>query len=282
MDKINLPGSIDWFNAALVTFTVTVLSGIVRDWGKGKVTESRATSFVFGIIVFDLVAMFIYYNVIGFVLYQNASYRETNQGCAAAISTYKQALSWNPKITEARWRLVSCYIDLNRSPELLTILNPLQDTLSNEWEYWSQIAVAQYANEDYSVMYDAVKKAAELSPATTEWITTLAKGLHRRFKFEEAEKLLRIVRIYNDTDNDAVFWLAWALYELGFYTDAVEHFDLCVERFVSGYENGRCWAGKGFSFKEMGQPIEAKNALNIALAVWPNQDDARTVLNSLP
>lgn len=282
MDGINLPTNVDWFNALLLPILVAVITGIIVGHAEGRIDSSKSATYIFSAILCTVVFSLIWYNIIGVFYFLWGRSAEPDGGCRVAASLYEKAVVWNPKISDARTKLVSCYTSLNRGDELVTILEPLGRSLSDSPRYWQDMASVYYANRDYQKMIRSVAKSADLEPKNSEWITALGELLHRDLRYSEEEAVLRTVRTHNGSDDMAVFWLAWSLYEQTKLNDAFYHFEECIKRFASGYNLGRCHAGRGFALLKMGRFEDAHAAFQQALTIEPNQEDVKTALDQLP
>ncbi|MBM4425286.1 MAG: tetratricopeptide repeat protein, partial [Chloroflexi bacterium] len=71
------------------------------------------------------------------------------------------------------------------------------------------------------------------------------------------------------------FWLAWSLYENGYYSEAIEYFDDAIEK---GYFPGRAHAGKGFAFVRAGDFTHAAEEFITSLTQTPDQPDVQNCL----
>ena len=112
-------------------------------------------------------------------------------------------------------------------------------------------------------------------------VVDIAIILMNEFQPAQAETILRSVRIHNDSDNNAVFWLAWSLLEQDKYDDALKHFDKCIERFTEEDCLARCHAGKGFIYEDLNQKDKAIAEFTLAQKISPDHDDVKNALNRL-
>jgi len=309
MEGLNFPTSPDWFNGAVVAIVITATAGILVKLAENKISGQRAISFITAIIFSAFIVALFWYNAVGFLYFLRAKSIEDERGCAMAMPTYEQAVTQNPKITGARERLISCSIALQRSYELIPILEPLSGVLATSCQYWIEMAQVYSANgesdqmldaatrsaelystSDYDKMLDFIVRSAELDPLNSSWITSVGSSLHSNRQYAEAEAVLRIAVTHNYSDDEAVYWLAWALYEQGSeykdkYEDALRHFEECIRRYKRRSENnlelGRCYAGKGFVFRDTGKKDQARAEFLRALQTYPNQSDVLDALDQL-
>ena len=163
----------------------------------------------------------------------------------------------------------------------LRILDSLEEKENSKYTYWWARSIIYFSKGDYKALSASTESMLSLMPSTSQIVVDMAKDLHSKFYRAEAEALLRNVRVYDDGNNYAVFWLAWALFEQGKNEDALYHFDLCLQRFTQGYEAGRCHAGKGFIFVNNGRYSEAISEFTISLEILPDQEDVQKSLNQL-
>jgi tetratricopeptide (TPR) repeat protein len=284
MENLNLPTSVDWFNATVVSIVGAVITGVITQLAGKKIDGNRAFNFIVGSILCALVLTWFWYNIIGSICFSSAQSIENSQGCAAAVSTYERAILWNPKITEARESFIHCAISLNRTDTILPVLEPLEKTLADNWHYWYELVGVYLRLGNLDKMFVAINHSADLYPKNTDWITSLGEMFHRPDQYAVAEAVLRIVRNHNNADSRAVFWLSWALYEQKKYDDALFHFGKCIEMYSGSvtHELIRCHAGKGLALYYTGKTQEAKTELAIAIALDPNQEDVRQIIGQLP
>jgi tetratricopeptide (TPR) repeat protein len=283
MDGVNLPSlSNDWFATAIISIVSAVAAGLSLQVIENKITGSKLVNFLIATVLLAFTVVLVWYNVIGIVFFGLGRLIENTQGCGSALSVYRNAVIQNPKFIPARWGLVECGIRIKRLNEVLNTLEPLQVSLSDSHSYWQGLALIYYEVGNYSKMLSAVEQAADLNPKDSVWMTFLGEQLHRKLRYADAEAVLRVVRTHNGADGDAVFWLAWALYEQGKYQDAIGHFDMCMKLNPSGYNMARCMSGKGFALHRLGRYGEAKSLWETSLSLYPNQPDVRTALNQLP
>jgi tetratricopeptide (TPR) repeat protein len=156
-------------------------------------------------------------------------------------------------------------------------------TLSPQWQYWHDLGIAYFAAGKYDDMLDAIKSAADLAPTNTDWITNIGEQLHRKGGYATAESVLRLVRIRNNADKLAIYWLAWALYEQKKYEDARGHFLKCIDSYKNEtFFVARCHSGIGFAWKAKGNYSSAKQEFEISLGILPNQADVIKAVATLP
>lgn len=282
MDGINFPiFSGDWFAPAIIALVGAIIAGVISQVAENKIPVGKAIVFLASIIGGALTIVLLWYNVVGEVFFLVAQDTRESKGCLAAFPVYKNAVRWNPKIPEARAELAECGLELNRNDETIKILEPLETLLSDSWAYWHQLAWAYFGEGLYDKMIYSVERSADLNPMKSTWIASLGEELINKFKYPEAEAVLRVARTRNGNDGESTFWLAWALYEQDKYDDALHHFDECIRLNPSGYKLYRCIAGKGFALRDLGRYNEAKSLLETALQMDPNQDDVKIALEQL-
>lgn len=283
MDGLNLPSlSNDWFATAIISMVSAIAAGLGLQMIENKITGSKLVNFLIATVLLAFVTILVWYNITGIVLFGLGRFIENTRGCASALSIYRNAVIQNPKFIPAREKFVECGYSIKRLNEILSTFEALQDSLSDSHTYWRELALVYYGVGNYPKMLSAVERAADLYPKDSVWITRLGEQLHRQLRYAEAEAVLRVVRTHNGADSEAVFWLAWALYEQGKYQDAIGHFDICMRLNQSVYNMARCMAGKGFALRSVGKYNEAKSLLETSLNLYPDQPDVRTALNQLP
>lgn len=283
MDGVNLPSlSNDWFATAIISMASAIAAGLGLQLIENKITGSKLVNFLIVTVLIALAMILMWYNITGIAFFGLGHFIENTQGCGSAFSTYRSAVIQNPKFIPAREKLVECGSSAKRLSEVLITLEPLQNSLSDSYSYWRELAWVYYRVSNYPKMLSAVERAADLEPKDSAWITMLGEQLHRQLRYADAEAVLRVVRTHNGADGQAAFWLAWALYEQGEYQDAIGHFDICMRLNPSGYNMARCMAGKGFALRRVGRYSEAKSLWETSLTLYPDQPDVRTALSQLP
>lgn len=283
MDGLNFPIlSSDWFTPAIITLVGAVAAGVILKIAENKISAQNAFLFLTSTIVTAFIMVVIWYNFVGLIIFSIGEDVQMKEGCKEAFPLYKSAVNWNPKIPRARMALVGCGLDLNRSGEAIKTLEALESILSDNSVYWAQLSWAYSGTEDYEKMINSVEHSANLDSTDLGWISSLAERLMNQFKYEQAEAILRVVRVHNNSDSVAPFWLAWALYKQGKYEDAIHHFDECIRLNPSGDRLYRCLAGKGFALRDIGAYSEARILLETSLQLNQNQDDVITALEQLP
>lgn len=283
MEGVNLPSlSNDWFATAIISMVSAIVAGLALQLVENKIQGNKLLNFFVATVLLAFVAILLWYNIIGIVLFGWGRLVENTQGCGSALSIYENAVVQNPRFIPAREKLVECGTSAQRSNEVLNILEPLHSSLSNSPSYWRELALTYHRIGNYPKMVSVVEQAANLSPKDSTWITNLGEQLHRQLRYVDAEAVLRVVRTHNGADGEAAFWLAWALYEQGKYQDAIGHFDICMQLNPSGYNMARCMAGKGFALSRIGRYGEAKSLFETSLNLYPDQTDVRAALNQLP
>lgn len=276
---INFPSfSGDWFAPAIITIVGAIIAGVIAQVAENKISAKKAGSFLASILGVAFSIVFLWYNIVGIIFFYVGENTRISQGCLEAYPIFKKSVLWNPKIPGARAKLVDCGLELNRSNETITILESLENRLSDDAVYWYHLSWAYSGTEDYEKMIFSAERSADLNPDKATWIAGLGKNLIINFKYSEAEALLRIARTHNSNDGESTFWLAWALYEQEKYDDAIHHFDECIKLNPSGYNLSRCIAGKGFALKDLRRYNEAKSLFETSLQMDPNQDDVKEAL----
>lgn len=286
MELSTFPSATYWYTSVVIAIVVAIIAGIITKMAEGKVRSNRALVFILFTIGFAIVSYWVMFWGISQTYTRLGIQRENSAGCLNALNSYKMAINWNPHNGYAQAYYSSCMIDLNRSDEALSILRPLQDIQADDWVYWYSITILNIAMDDFVSMHVNVNRMLALNPQSINELVDIGRRLHSNLHYDEAESILRIVRMRNDNNNDAIFWLAWTLYEQGSvdsskYYDALHHFDECINRFQEGYYAGRCHAGKGYVYLSLGQRGDAIAEFNIALQITPEQDDVRIALNNL-
>jgi tetratricopeptide (TPR) repeat protein len=286
MDGINLPSSIDWFSTTTTTLLVAIIGGTLNFMIKNEIKSERATKIITTAVITALGVILFWYNLVGIFYFFSALYTYQQKGCGASIFLWEETLQWNPKLIKARYWLIDCNTTLNHPQDSIPVFEKLQPQLSSSPEYWKQMSIVYFRADDYPKMQEALIRYADIESAeSSKWILAVVHDLMDRKKYPEAEAAVKIVRVKNDANNSGVFWLAWALFEQKKYTEALQNFELCVERYRPdglGYELGRCFAGEGFIYKNIGENSKAKQAFEFALFFYKDQSDVEKALSELP
>jgi tetratricopeptide (TPR) repeat protein len=283
MDGLNLPSlSNDWFATTVISVVSAIIAGLILQLAENKIPGNKTLNFLSSTILLACVAILVWYNILGIAIFGLGDIVESLQGCVSAFPFYKNAVMQNPRFVPARDKFAECAIAIKRPREALLVLEPLQDSLVYSWSYWRELSVIYYADGNYPKMLSAIERAADLKPQDSAWITNLGEQLHRQLRYADAEAVLRVVRVHNGNDGNAVFWLAWALYEQAKYQDAIAHFDICIQLNPSGYNLARCMAGKGFALRSVGRYAEARSLFETSLTLFPDQPDVSAALSQMP
>lgn len=286
MDGINIPSSIDWFSTTTTTLLVAVIGGTINLMIKNEINSEKATKIITTAIISALGMMFLWYNLVGIFYLFPTYYTYDHKGCGASIFLLEETLEWNPKLINARYMLINCNSTLNRPEDSVSVLEKLQPQLSSSSEYWKQMSIVYFRVSDYPKMQDALIRYADIESAkSSEWILIVVHDLMDIKKYSEAESAIRIVRAKDNTNSSGIFWLAWALFEQKKYSEALQNFELCVDIYKPGgpsYELGRCFAGEGFIYKNLGAVSQAKESFGFALFFYKDQSDVEKALSELP
>lgn len=303
MESINYPTTVDWFNGAILSLVIAIVAATINKAATNELSTKKAVVIVFSTFSSAVLVLAIWYNLIGYAIYLQAKDIEEKHGCDIAFPVYLNAVQNNPQIVKVREGLVNCGLETDKVEETITTLNAFNPVLLTQWMYWKEMAELHSFNNDEMQMYYAVSriidlytyeysrvilgeisKSAQKYPMNSSWISALGEKFHDRQKYVMAEETLRIVRINNGADTNALFWLAWSLYEQKKYQDATNHFDECINQLQLSdeFRAGRCHAGKGFIYFEEGQIIKAKEEFLLALELDPNQEDVIEKLQFIP
>jgi len=303
MEGLNFPTAVDWFNGALLSLVLAIVAATINKAVTSDMSAKKAVIIVFSTLTVAIFALALWYNFVGYIIFLQAKDLEERHGCNIAFPVYLNAVQSNPKLTNARENFVNCGLRIGKVDESIKTLNTVSPILFTKWLYWKEMAELYSYDNDEEKMYYAVSRIVDLHtyenrkaiieevsesarnyPKNSMWISALGEEFHDNWDYSMAEAILRIVRINNGSDANALFWLAWSLYEQKEYSDALNHFDECIKQIQEFDElaAGRCYAGKGFIYFDEGQIIKAKESFIKALELNPNQEDVIEKLQLIP
>ncbi len=303
IEGLHFPTAVDWFNGAILSLVIAIVAATINKAVTSDMSAKKAFIIIFSTFSIAVVVLAIWYNVIGYIIFFQANDLEEKHGCNIAFPVYVNAIQSNPKIANAREGLVNCGLRVNKVEESIETLEAASPILFTKWLYWKEMAelysyesneekiryaasriIDLYTYENSRVILKEISESAQNYPTNSRWITVLGEEFHDNLNYSMAEEIFRIVRINNGSDANALFWLAWSLYEQEEYLDALNHFEECINQVQSFDElaAGRCHAGKGFIYFKEGQIIKAKEEFLKALELNPNQEDVVEKLQLIP
>ena len=255
----SFPSATYWYTSVVLAITVSVVVAIVTRVVDEKINWVKASKLTGGVVAFGVVSYFLLFYGVSWVSLKRGNALERSQGCRIAVSAYRQALLWRPSNEDAQIKFAQCMSEIKQYENAIEVLDQIEDTEASKYTYWWARSIIYFRKGDYADLISSTETMLSLNPSTSPIVVSMAEDLHKNFHREEAEALLRNVRVYDDSNSQAIFWLAWALFEQEKYNDALYHFDLCLQRYATGYEAGRCHAGKGFIFLKQGLRVYPKN-----------------------
>lgn len=284
MDVINYPTvkTLDLLSGTVIAIATAIIAGLVVHMIKGDINVGRGTKHTLITLIISCVFILSWYTIPGVLSYSNAETLKRQQGCPLALPAYQTAIELNPKLADARAKFLACKISEGELGDLPSILEAQAVTESGSARYWRDLAQVYFLVSDFEKMVTSVQRSSALDPRDTGWIVTLGQSLHGRAELKYAERVLILAVTANPDESYGIYWLAWVQYDLDNLSKALENFDLCLRRFVKGAEIPRCHTGRGLTLAKMGRLAEARLALEQALDIFPDQQDALDALSQLP